>query len=109
MADELEIFKKSLEIVDSIPSLSIESIEKYLKEIDTHTDGGLKATILVIDDDKKIRDSLQTILEKKYNVILCENGQSGLQALTSSTFCVILDIKKSKDGFNTFLKLKSVS
>ncbi|HMV43553.1 MAG TPA: ATP-binding protein [Leptospiraceae bacterium] len=106
MADELEIFKKSLEIVDSIPSLSIESIEKYLKEIDTHTDGGLKATILVIDDDKKIRDSLQTILEKKYNVILCENGQSGLQALTSSTFCVILDIKKSKDGFNTFFEIK---
>ena len=87
MADELEIFKKSLEIVDSIPSLSIESIEKYLKEIDTHTDGGLKATILVIDDDKKIRDSLQTILEKK---IQCNSLREWTERITSINLFYLL-------------------
>lgn len=65
MNSEFEVFKKSLETVDSIPSLTGESIELYLSEIELHSDGGsLKPTILIIDDDSKIRESLQASLGK---------------------------------------------
>jgi PAS domain S-box-containing protein len=107
MSNEFEVLKKSLESVNSIPALSGESIESYLSEIDAHSDGGIKPTILIIDDDSTIRESLKNSLEKKYNLILCESGEEGIEKVNSSTFCVILDVKvNGKNGFNTFVEIK---
>ena len=108
MNSEFEVFKKSLETVDSIPSLTGESIELYLSEIELHSDGGsLKPTILIIDDDSKIRESLQASLGKKYNLVLCASGEEGIEQVNASTFCVILDVKlNGKNGFETFVEIK---
>ena len=107
MSNEFEVLKKSLESVNSIPALSGESIESYLSEIDAHSDGGIKPTILIIDDDSTIRESLKNSLEKKYNLILCESGEEGIEKVNSSTFCLILDVKvNGKNGFNTFVEIK---
>lgn len=103
----VEVFKKSLENVDSMPSLNGESIELYLSEIDANTEGGLKPTILIIDDDSKVREAMQISLGKKYDLILCATGEEGIEKVDASTFCVILDVKMNgKNGFETFVEIK---
>ncbi|MBK9499405.1 MAG: hypothetical protein IPO06_08630 [Leptospiraceae bacterium] len=65
MNSEFEVFKKSLETVDSIPSLTGESIELYLSEIELHSDGGsLKPTILIIDEILKLENHSKPPLGK---------------------------------------------
>jgi len=51
--------------------------------------------ILVVDDEKSIRNALQEILEyEKYKVILAENGKQGLEILKKESFdLMLLDIK----------------
>lgn len=44
----------------------------------------MKGPILVIDDDKEIRDSLHDVLtDEGYSVVCAENGREGLNYLTS--------------------------
>jgi len=52
------------------------------------------ASILIIDDEHAIRESLQTLLElENYKVELAENAEQGLAFLASSTYdLVLLDI-----------------
>ena len=67
-----------------------------------------KLEILVIDDDESIRRGLNTVLSYRYNVITAENGTRGLQLLTPSIHCVILDVKmKELNGFSIYPKLKN--
>ena len=62
-----------------------------------------KPTILIIDDDLHVRDALKIIFKNKYNVILCANGQAGIDSVNPNMFAVILDIKmEGKNGFDTF-------
>jgi DNA-binding NtrC family response regulator len=53
------------------------------------------AKILIIDDERSIRNTLKDILEfEKYEVILAENGKLGLEAALNNSFDVIFsDIK----------------
>ena len=53
------------------------------------------AKILIIDDERSIRNTLKDILEfEKHQVILAENGKQGLDALQNSIFDLIFsDIK----------------
>lgn len=45
----------------------------------------MKGHILVIDDDKEIRESLADVLsDEGYTVVLAENGQEGLDFLTTT-------------------------
>lgn len=108
MNDEFELFKKSLENVNQlIPSLNSEYIDLYLSEIDTNPLEGVKPTILIIDDDPYVREALQITLKKKYELILCSSGDEGIEKVSSSIFCVILDVKMDgKSGFETFLEIK---
>ena len=42
------------------------------------------ATILIVDDDEAIRDSMRTILERaNHNVILAENGDAAVRSYAS--------------------------
>ncbi len=52
-------------------------------------------TILVVDDEKGIRDSLRRLLEyEKYNVVLAEDGRGALQAAENERVdLALLDIK----------------
>ena len=68
--------------------------------------------ILVIDDEKPIRDALQNILTaEQYQVDLAENGKKGLELLNDNGYDVVLcDIKMpNMDGLETTRQLLSPS
>jgi len=68
-----------------------------------------KATILITDDEKSIRNTLREILEyEKYRVLEAENGEETLSTLKKeSVDLVILDIKmKGMDGIEVLEKIK---
>ncbi len=70
------------------------------------------AKILVIDDQKSIRDTLKDILEyEKHNVDLAKDGEEGIQLFTDNKYdIVILDIKMPKmDGIEVLEKLYSIA
>ncbi len=68
--------------------------------------------ILVIDDERSIRNTLKDVLEyEKYEVSLAEDGASGIDMFTQGSFDVVLcDIKMAKmDGIEVLQKLQEVS
>lgn len=70
------------------------------------------ANILIIDDERSIRNTLKDILEfEKHNVTLAENGKQGLDAIQNGTFDLIFsDIKMPEmdgmDLLNTLFEKK---
>jgi two-component system, NtrC family, nitrogen regulation response regulator NtrX len=69
-------------------------------------------TILIIDDDKSVRDSLKMILEyEHYEVEFAENGQQGIQKLDRfPADVVLLDVKMSgMDGIEVLIKIRQKS
>jgi len=67
------------------------------------------AKILIIDDERSIRNTLKDILEfEKHQVVLAENGKTGLDAALSASFDVIFsDIKMPEmDGIELLTALK---
>ncbi|WP_010663318.1 sigma-54-dependent transcriptional regulator [Marinilabilia salmonicolor] len=68
--------------------------------------------ILVIDDQKSIRNTLKDILEyEKHEVLLAENGADGLEHFSESKFdVVLLDIKMPEmDGMEVLDKMMQTS
>ena len=66
-----------------------------------------KQTILIIDDELHVREALKLIFEKKYKVILCGHGETGIRSINPDIFAVILDIKmEGKNGFETLTEIK---
>ena len=64
-------------------------------------------TVMIIDDDEGVLESLRYLLEKDYQVIACKSGREGLVRLDNSICSVILDIRMEKmDGFEVFEKIK---
>ena len=64
--------------------------------------------ILVIDDEKSIRNTLKEVLEyENHQVDLAEDGPTGLEMFSANSYDVILcDIKMSKmDGIEVLLKI----
>ncbi|SEL14312.1 Response regulator receiver domain-containing protein [Butyrivibrio sp. ob235] len=50
-------------------------------------------TILIIEDDESIRDSVEILLESEgFSVLKAASGEQGLSMLTDNTDLVILDI-----------------
>lgn len=67
------------------------------------------AKILIIDDERSIRNTLKDILEfEKHSVFLAEDGKSGLELATSQSFDIIFsDIKMPEmDGIELLSVLK---
>ncbi len=67
------------------------------------------AKILVVDDERSIRNTLKDILEfEKHQVILAENGKNGLEAAMNDSFDIIFsDIKMPEmDGIEFLSALK---
>jgi len=68
--------------------------------------------ILVIDDEKAIRNTLKDVLEyEKYEVELAEEGAAGLEMFSHGTYDVVLcDIKMAKmDGIEVLQKIMEES
>lgn len=68
--------------------------------------------ILVIDDEKAIRNTLKDVLEyEKHEVDLAEDGSTGLDLFSNNTYDIILcDIKMQKiDGIEVLQKIMEVS
>lgn len=69
-----------------------------------------QATILVVDDDQAIRDSLEEILEDSYDVVCVDNGAEAVDRIRTSMFdLVFLDIVMPEmDGIETLKRIKAV-
>lgn len=68
--------------------------------------------ILVIDDEKAIRNTLKEVLEyEKYEVDLAEDGPTGLEMFSGNAYDIVLcDIKMAKmDGIEVLGKIAEVS
>jgi len=68
--------------------------------------------ILVIDDEKAIRNTLREVLEyEKHEVDLAEDGLSGLEIFKSNSYDIVLcDIKMAKmDGIEVLQKICEIS
>jgi len=68
-------------------------------------------SVLVVDDEKAIRDSLKMILEyAKYDVTFAENGQAALTKIVADPFdLVLLDIKMAGiDGLKVLEKIREI-
>ncbi|HEY4613681.1 MAG TPA: sigma-54 dependent transcriptional regulator [Bacteroidota bacterium] len=66
-------------------------------------------TVLVVDDEKSVRDSLKMILEyDKYDVLFAENGEQALKAVQSSHLdVVLLDVKMAgMDGIEVLQRVR---
>lgn len=68
--------------------------------------------ILVIDDERAIRNTLKEVLEyEKHEVDLAEDGPTGLELFSNNSYDIVLcDIKMSKmDGIEVLLKINELS
>jgi two-component system, NtrC family, nitrogen regulation response regulator NtrX len=66
-------------------------------------------TILVVDDDKSVRDSLKMVLEfESYDVLFAENGQEALRQLAGSPIdLILLDVKMAgMDGLEVLQRVR---
>ncbi|HXG37508.1 MAG TPA: sigma-54 dependent transcriptional regulator [Bacteroidota bacterium] len=66
-------------------------------------------TILVVDDEKSVRDSLKMILEyERYDVLFAENGEQALKAVQGSHLdVVLLDVKMAgMDGIEVLQRVR---
>ncbi|WP_279179956.1 hybrid sensor histidine kinase/response regulator transcription factor [Bacteroides acidifaciens] len=67
--------------------------------------------VLVVDDNEDVRDFLKTELGEMYKVLVCTNGDEGLQtALLQLPDVIVSDVKMPvMDGFTMLKKLKNNS
>jgi two-component system, NtrC family, nitrogen regulation response regulator NtrX len=68
--------------------------------------------ILVIDDEKAIRNTLKEVLEYEHHQVdLAEDGPTGLEMFSANSYDVILcDIKMSKmDGLEVLIKINEIA
>lgn len=71
-----------------------------------------KETILVIDDEKEIRDLISIYLKNEgYNVIQASNGEEGLEILRDNqVHLIVLDIMMPKiDGMEMCIKVREIA
>lgn len=69
-------------------------------------------TVLIIDDEKSVRDSLKMILHyERYTVETAENGESGIRCVKEKPIdVVLLDVKMpGLDGIETLTELRKFS
>jgi two-component system, NtrC family, nitrogen regulation response regulator NtrX len=70
-------------------------------------------TILIVDDEKSVRDSIKMILEyEKHNVVFAENGSNALAIFKEGIFdAVLLDIKMPPglDGIEVLKEMKQIN
>lgn len=71
---------------------------------------GKRDTILVVDDERAIRESFKVVLSDKFNVLCAENGRVALQILRENPIRIaLMDIRlPDMDGLDLLLRFKEV-
>jgi DNA-binding response OmpR family regulator len=72
----------------------------------------MKRTVLIVDDDAPIRESLRKVLQVEgYNVVLAANGQEGLDQFDSKHIdLLLLDLNlPAKSGWDLFERFSSTN
>lgn len=87
-------------------------------QVETNTDlssNGKRQTILVVDDSDIIRNFMERIFSKDYNVIVATNGEEALNIIDDNEnyniACMLLDLNMPKiDGFEVldYFKIKNL-
>lgn len=105
-----EVLRKDVGIVPLVEQIG--KIVKAKNRIFQNTSAGAKKSILIVDDEEKIRDILKNFFKTKgYEVLEAENGEEAVQlAQSEDPSVVLLDINMPKmDGLATLKKLKSIN
>jgi len=70
----------------------------------------LKSNILVVDDEKSMRDSMQMLLNKNYNVFLAKNGKEAVSLVKNNPIdLLLLDIRLPEiDGIEILKLVKNI-
>jgi len=93
----------------------VEQIGKIVKaknRIFQKTPTGAKKSILIVDDEEKIRDVLKIFFKTKgYEVLEAKNGEEAIQLAQSENIAVVLlDINMPEmDGLTTLKKLRDIN
>jgi DNA-binding response OmpR family regulator len=72
----------------------------------------MKKTVLLVDDDAPIRESLRKVLEAEgYNVVLAADGQEGLERFDPELIdLLLLDLNlPAKSGWNLYERITSIN
>lgn len=63
--------------------------------------------IVVIDDDKASRESLEFILGDEYDITTCASAKAGIEAIHEDVCAVILDVRMpEQDGFSACSQIR---
>lgn len=81
-----------------------------IDQINTDQINANQIKVLMVDDEKRFRDTTKKILEKKgFETILAENGEDALEKIKQDPDVVILDIKMPGiDGHQTLAQIKKL-
>jgi DNA-binding NtrC family response regulator len=71
---------------------------------------GQKANILVVDDEKSMRDSMHMLLQDSYNIYLAKSGKEAIQVIKNNFIdLVLLDIRLPEiDGIEVLKIIKGI-
>ncbi len=87
-----------------------EIFRKPASEGNLNEDGKEFRTIMIVDDDSTVRQSLEITFKQHYRVIACANGYEAIEAISMEVYAVILDIRMpGMNGFEAFQKIKKKS
>jgi DNA-binding NtrC family response regulator len=77
------------------------------EDLDTHT---TKSSILIVDDEAIIRESLQDWLKDTYSVVTTDSGESAIELIKQQDFdIVILDVRLTgKSGLQVLKEVKEI-
>jgi DNA-binding NtrC family response regulator len=83
--------------------------KEILKQRGASKGGANKPRVLVVDDDKGVREALRFELETRYEVDLVSSAAEGIAAVAARPMVVLLDIKmKGEDGFHAYREIRKI-
>lgn len=107
--DVNDLIQKLDSILTVSPLPSIENTTDIEYEFNSSTSA--KKSILLIDDDPVILNLLTNILSEKYDIIIANDGESGIESFNKySPDLLIVDLMLPKvDGFEVARRIKGIS
>lgn len=104
-----ELYTK-LKVKCAYESISMQEYITKLVEDDMEGRSGKKRSVLIVDDEKIMRDSLTDWLKDGYRVTTAESGEKALELIKKQDFDVmVLDMKLTgKNGLQVLKEVKDI-